>query len=1066
MGLALTEEETSVVEPPPGEAGPGQRRLGDYELIEMIARGGMGVVWKARQISLQRQVALKVVSGGWLADPDMVQRFHAEATAAARLDHPNIVPIYDVGEHDGQHFYSMKLIEGKPLSTATPAGSPPPSAVVQLVVRVARAVHYAHQRGILHRDLKPGNILVDSAGEPHLTDFGLAKVLEADDTLTRTEAILGTPSFMSPEQASGQARQATTAVDVYGLGAVLYHQLTGQPPFAGSTTVETIRQVVERDPVPPSQIRPGLDRDLDTICLKCLEKNPAQRYGSAEAMAEDLERWLAVEPIQARPVTGWERTRKWIRRHRSRAALAAAASLALLTAVVATFVMNIRLSRARADLALRTESQQRDLVRLNVATGNRLAAAGDGFAALESFAEAARLEASHPDRLALHRFRFHATLAHLPTPGAIVQHTGLVVSARHSANETRLVTASRDRTARVWDARTGEPLTPPLVHPTGLAWAGFTPDDQFVITRTVAGAVQGWRADSGAPAFGPLDGVAPGGTRDGVPAAVSFSPDQALFVQLKKRAVELRNATTGALEGIPVTCPARPNQGIFSPDGRTLAILLENGPLLLLHRETGKVQSVATGGLGWRHGAWSPDGRTLALANAAFLVRIFDVETQQLRPIKLTHEDTALGVQWTDKGDRILTWSYDGRARVFDSESGRALFPPLRHDGPIYRAAYSPDFGRIATAGWDGLVRLWNAETGEPARETIRHREQARSVEWTRDGQGLVTAGSDGCARRWQIGGTDISRRHWNHDSPVQTVAFSPDGRHVAVLGLKAEARIWATTNSNEPVLLPHPSRALAAGWLDARQLVTSCRDDQLRIWDVPTGQLRSTVPLEGAVRDRLNERFSPDGKSYAALLSRRPSAIWATTNGQRRFELGQHPARALAFSADSQTVGVLTEADVRLWRLTTGEPAGPAVRLRSGLDPMTLGVDNSGKRVAVAFTDFSILILSHPDGEVVAGPLKHAGVVRALAFTPDGRVLASASQDQTLRLWDARTGEPLGPPLLHSGWVLDVSVRPDGFAFATAGNDHVARLWEIPSTPSSATELRNIARRVNGGPP
>src|SRR5216110_666718 len=297
--------------------------LGDYELLEVVGRGGQGVVFRARQKSLNRIVALKVISLGQWASTAHLKRFRLEAEAAASLDHPGIVPIHEVGERDGSCYFSMKFVEGGQLDEVARREPMPIRRAVELIAKVARTVHYAHEHGILHRDIKPGNILLDAKGEPHLTDFDLARLVETESTVTRTKEVLGTPSYMAPEQAVGNNAAVSSATDVYGLGAVLYQLLTGHPPFAGGTTYETIKLLEDTDPRPPRQLNPKIDRDLSTICLKCLDKGPQRRYSSALALAEDLEHWLKHEPIRAKPSGFFTHTRKWMWRNRTTAVLAA-----------------------------------------------------------------------------------------------------------------------------------------------------------------------------------------------------------------------------------------------------------------------------------------------------------------------------------------------------------------------------------------------------------------------------------------------------------------------------------------------------------------------------------------------------------------------------------------------------------------------------------------------------------------------------------------------------------------------------------------------------------------------
>jgi hypothetical protein len=349
----------SPVPRPPGQTlpvGPGAK-IGDYEILDVVSSGGMGVIFRARQLSLGRTVALKMILGGQFASTEDVRRFRIEAEAVAAMDHPNIVPIYEVGQERGCDFFSMKLVEGGTLTQRIPGCVGETRWAARQMATVARAVHYAHQRGILHRDLKPGNVLLGPDDHPYLTDFGIARRIEGAKTFTQDGIIVGTPEYMAPEQATGEKKALTTAVDVYALGAILYEMLTGRPPFQGVTPLETLRFATEREPARPSSLARGVDKDLETICLRCLEKDPRRRYGSAELLALELESWLAGEPIRARRITTIERSIKWAKRRPILAALVGVCVVSALALLGGGLVFARRLNRELD----RTEQARREL---------------------------------------------------------------------------------------------------------------------------------------------------------------------------------------------------------------------------------------------------------------------------------------------------------------------------------------------------------------------------------------------------------------------------------------------------------------------------------------------------------------------------------------------------------------------------------------------------------------------------------------------------------------------------------------------------------------------------------
>jgi len=561
------------------------RYFGDYEVIRELARGGMGVVFLARQISLNRPVAVKMILAGQLANETDVKRFYTEAEAAANLDHPGIVPIYEVGQHEGQHYFSMGFVEGQSLAQKLAAGPLPPREAAALMVKVAGAIEYAHERGVIHRDLKPANILLDRGGNPRVTDFGLAKKLEGDSGLTDSGQIMGTPSYMPPEQAGGKRGEVGPAADVYALGATLYATVTGRPPFQAATAMDTLLQVISEEPVPPRRLNPSVPRDLETSILKCLEKEPAKRYASA--LAEDLRRYLAGEPILSRPVGAAERAWRWCRRNPAAAGAVGLVAAALLVVAVLALLyadQQTRLAQAKtlyaneqkdharaqaeaaASLKDALSQSNRRLAMFNFERGQSAFEKGQTGPGLLWMVESWRsaVAAGDPGWQHTARANMAAWQSHDITIKAVFSHQDAVGSVAFRPDGKTILTGSRDKTARLWDAATGKPIGPPIAHQGSVSAVAFSPDGKAVLTGSGDNTARLWDAATGKPIGPPL------AHQDAV-WAVAFSPDgRSVLTGSIDKTARLWDAATGQPIGPPLAHQLSVLTVAFSPDGKTV----------------------------------------------------------------------------------------------------------------------------------------------------------------------------------------------------------------------------------------------------------------------------------------------------------------------------------------------------------------------------------------------------------------------------------------------------------------------------------------------------------------
>jgi WD40 repeat protein/serine/threonine protein kinase len=1053
--------------------------IAGYEVLDELGRGGMGVVYRARHIRLNRTVALKMILAGLHAGPRELARFRQEAEAVAQLHHPNIVQIFDIGEAGGHSYCALELVEGGSLVQYLRGMPQPADVAARLVEVLARTVHFAHERGIVHRDLKPGNVLLTypspqppprsgegetadipsltlparssslsasgrGVGEglrdavPKITDFGLAKRADEQTHATLSGELVGTPSYMAPEQAR-KSREVGPPADVYGLGAILYEMLTGHPPFRAATALDTVLQVLYEDPLLPSRLRPDVPRDLETICLKCLEKSTSKRYASALELAEDLRRFRRGETVLARPVGARERLWKWVRRRPTLAGLAA--GIVFVTALAFGMVTwQWRETVKARDEALQANSRARGALYRSIIAQSQL-------------------------RWRLNDF-----------PGA-----------RASLTRFRLRPVEED--------------------PRGWEW----------------GYLEGLYASELLSLEHP-DGGSAGGV------AVSSDGQYIASVISGSQEVRVWSAADGSLL-FTLPAPANAHRLAFRSDGARLAVA--GGRSVIIHdlaQRTQKehhVHNNIVAGL-----AFSPDGKWLASASWDGTVKVWDSQTGAPRYAPFAHVDRAHSVAWSPDGRWLASGDQTGKVYLWNAQTGTLVYPLEGHKSAIYGVAFNPDGKELASAGSNGNMRVWDLdawlkgvrfrEENPGKKSTLPPRPRvvqsltgamgaALGIDFSPDGRYLACGGSNGTARVWRLESGVLSVIFRGHTSPVDAVRFSREGRRLVTCcpesgtvkvwdltrhaeystlartrhpeypsgdptGTWPEVKVWdMLRNSAGPVQARTGPDVEALAFKDvAARLVAVTVGGRLQTWDTKAGMLleERALPLNADLISpaRLVD-FSPRGKRVAGRRALpgdngRVVAAWEVASGNSLavFQGHHFPVFAVRFSSDGSRLATMAcdrqtagrPHEVNVWDSATGKLLvsrhGQGILFGLALSP-------DGRWLATGGDDGRVKVVDWASGKVVVDRREHRGAVTVLTFSRDGRYMASAgASDHTAKVWTCAKWNVLAPAAETPGLICDLAFDPTNRRLAGVSRD-VLKLWDV-ETGQELLTLRGAPQR------
>jgi WD40 repeat protein/tRNA A-37 threonylcarbamoyl transferase component Bud32 len=1090
----------ALVDHSPPDAFPG------HVLLETLGRGGMGIVYKARQLELGRVVALKVIVSGRQADQEELIRFLAEAQAVAVIEHPHVVRVHEYGETSGRPYLVMEYLPGGSLADRLRRdGKFDAILAANIIAKLARGVHAAHDQGIIHCDLKPGNVLFDSLNEPKVTDFGLAK-RSVGTELTLTRVVMGTPSYMSPEQALGKTKFVGPQADVYALGVILYECLTGRLPFADADIHVLLRRVIEDDPPPPSKVVPGLSRDLDSIVLACLAKSPADRYQTALDMAEDLDRFTAGEPVAVRSVGKAERAWKWVKR---KPVLAAAYTLTAAVLFLFAFGAILSVLWWRSEHARNTAEQlQRSEMKARAtaeAARSEFEAAGEK----SSRAEYGRtIEAAHQEWRDGNRV---ASLALLDSTRSDlrgwewayvkrlweVRHIDLkgessgVFAVSWSPDGSRLATAGEGDSVCMFDTRTGDRVAVLRSHSGSIKAMAWSPDGSQLASGSLDATAVLWNARTGRATHTlelPRASV----------MSVSWNRDGSRIAIAGRNQARVWNARSGALEFALSGHEAMLSltQVSWSPDGSWLATSGEDNfsksvAARIFDARTGAPKHKLAGHTGAVTSAvWSPDGTRLATVChdrmvGISTVRIWDARTGLPVITKTTsaHSREIRLLGWSLDGTRLATAGDESTVRIWDAKTGALALALSGHSGAVTALAGSPDGSRLATTSADRTARIWDASTGG---EVLSFETAATLVSWSPDSTSVATAsaGSD-TAQIWDVTAVSESQQLSGHAAPVTAVAWSPDGSRLATTSDDRTARVWnARTGTLNLTLEGHSGSLTSVSWSpDGSRLATGSNDKTVRLWHAQNGGSR--ISLNGHQGAVTAVAWSPDGSLIATASEDKRVGLWDSRSGAHAFalegktrkisdsyyttkddrklplldvlhspsnwvELSSYPVTAVAWSRDGSRL-LSVDDSARVWDVRSRTQ----VRLIEIRSMRSVAWSPDGSRLAAARGENTARVWDVQSGEEIASLPGHTSTVTSVAFSPDGLRLATGSDDRTARVWDAKTGAMMLILKGHSGAVTAVAWSTDGKRLATASDDTTVRIWG----PRSQSEIREPSR-------